>query len=236
MVSDVVQIDRWHLKESQKAKVKMQNDRAKMKKTVNYKAECWKLVHWDFNSEIALSLPLLAMTERDGIAKLSSGETKIEILNNVKWPRQFWVLNLDIGICLGFSALSLGFPLRGVSASCFASGFCSCLIHQAQLPNKLGNYIFKLRLATTEKGESLRDPYLSLRDPYLSLRAKRSNLGKAKLKNQRANWGRFLHFNLSFWLFMFDFWYCSEFSAWDLELQPEIASSLSLLAMTEGEG
>ena len=23
------------------------------------------------------------------------------------------------------------------------SGFCSCLIHQAQLPNKLGNYIFK---------------------------------------------------------------------------------------------
>jgi hypothetical protein len=61
-------------------------------------------------------------------------------------------LNLDIGICLGFRAWDLGFPLRGVSASCFASGFCSCLIHQAQLPNKLGNYIFKLRLVTTEKG------------------------------------------------------------------------------------
>jgi len=28
----------------------------------------------------------------------------------------------------------------------FASGFCSCLIHQAQLPNKLGNYIFKLAM------------------------------------------------------------------------------------------
>jgi len=27
------------------------------------------------------------------------------------------------------------------------SGFCSCLIHQAQLFNKLGNYIFKLCLA-----------------------------------------------------------------------------------------
>jgi len=24
---------------------------------------------------------------------------------------------------------------------CFASRFCSCLIHQAQLPNKLGNYL-----------------------------------------------------------------------------------------------
>jgi hypothetical protein len=24
---------------------------------------------------------------------------------------------------------------------CFGTGFCSCLIHQAQLPNKLGNYI-----------------------------------------------------------------------------------------------
>jgi len=67
-------------------------------------------------------------------------------------------LNLDIGICLGFSALSLGFPLRGVSASCFASGFCSCLIHQAQLPNKLGNYIFKLRLVTTEKGDVIARP------------------------------------------------------------------------------
>jgi len=60
-------------------------------------------------------------------------------------------LNLDIGICLGFRAWDLGFPLWGVSASCFASGFCSCLIHQAQLPNKLGNYIFKLRRATTKK-------------------------------------------------------------------------------------
>jgi hypothetical protein len=63
------------------------------------------------------------------------------------------VLNLDIGICLGFRAWDLGFPLRGVSASYFASGFCSCLIYQAQLPNKLGNYIFKLRLITTEKGD-----------------------------------------------------------------------------------
>ena len=59
------------------------------------------------------------MTEGDGIAKLSSGETKIEILNNVKCPRQFWVLNLDIGICLGFSAMSLGFPCRGVIAAFF---------------------------------------------------------------------------------------------------------------------
>jgi len=40
---------------------------------------------------------------------------------------------------------------RGVSVSCFASRFCSCLVHQAQLPNKLGNYTFKLRLAMTEK-------------------------------------------------------------------------------------
>jgi len=31
------------------------------------------------------------------------------------------------------------------------TGFCSCLIHQAQLPNKLGTYIFKLRLATATK-------------------------------------------------------------------------------------
>jgi len=60
---------------------------------------------------------------------------------------------LDIRICLEFSAWSLGLNLQGASASCFASRFCSCLIHQAQLPNKLGNYIFKrgllrLRLAT----------------------------------------------------------------------------------------
>jgi hypothetical protein len=67
-------------------------------------------------------------------------------------------LNLDIGICLGFRAWDLGFPLRGVSASCFASGFCSCLIHQAQLPNKLGNYIFKLSLVTTEKGDVIARP------------------------------------------------------------------------------
>ena len=33
------------------------------------------------------------------------------------------------------------------------SGFCSCLIHQAQLPHKLGNYSFKLCLAMT--GESV---------------------------------------------------------------------------------
>ncbi len=39
--------------------------------------------------------------------------------------------NLDIGICLGFRACDLGFPLRGVSASCFASGFCSCPIYWA---------------------------------------------------------------------------------------------------------
>jgi len=32
---------------------------------------------------------------------------------------------------------------RGVSLQSFASGFCSCLIHQAQLPNKLGNYSVK---------------------------------------------------------------------------------------------
>jgi len=59
------------------------------------------------HSEIASSLPLLAMTEK-------------------------------------------GAPLndkRGMS-----SVFCSCLIHQAQLPNKLGNYIFKLFLAMTERG------------------------------------------------------------------------------------
>jgi len=62
------------------------------------------------------------------------------------------VLILEVGICLEFSAWDLGFPLRGVSASCFASKFCSCLIHQAQLPNKLGNYIFKLRLTMTEGG------------------------------------------------------------------------------------
>jgi len=30
-----------------------------------------------------------------------------------------------------------------IIVSCFASGFCSCLIHQAQLPNKLGNYNVK---------------------------------------------------------------------------------------------
>ena len=61
-----------------------------------------------------------------------------------------WFLIL-FGICLEFSAWNLGFPPRGVSASCFASELCSCLIHQAQLPNKLGNYIFKLRLAMTRK-------------------------------------------------------------------------------------
>ena len=58
--------------------------------------------------------------------------TKSEILNNIKWPKSEWP----------------------------SSGFCSCLIHQAlahlvvvcwlmeqaQLPNKLGNYIFKLGL------------------------------------------------------------------------------------------
>ena len=52
------------------------------------------------------------------------GESKIlnpksEILNNIKWPKS-----------------------RSPS-----SGFCSCLIHQAQLPNKLGNYIFELGIA-----------------------------------------------------------------------------------------
>jgi hypothetical protein len=30
-------------------------------------------------------------------------------------------------------------------------GFCSCLIHQAQLLNKLGDYSFKLRLAMTKE-------------------------------------------------------------------------------------
>jgi hypothetical protein len=94
-------------------------------------------------------------------------------------------LNLDIGICLEFRAWDLGFPLRGVSASCFASGFCSCLIHQAQLPNKLGNYIFKLRLITTEKGVVIASPYLSLQDPYLSLRAKRGNLMLLKTLKKR---------------------------------------------------
>jgi len=74
-------------------------------------------------------------------------------------------LNLDIGICLGFRAWDLGFPLRGVSASYFASGFCSCLIHQAQLPNKLGNYIFKLRLVTTEKGDVIARPLFVIARP-----------------------------------------------------------------------
>ena len=42
---------------------------------------------------------------------------KSEILNNIKWPKskwlkRFWALSLDIGICLGFSALGLGFPCR----------------------------------------------------------------------------------------------------------------------------
>ena len=33
--------------------------------------------------------------------------------------------------------------ISGVGLHSFASGFCSCLIHQAQLPNKLGNYNVK---------------------------------------------------------------------------------------------
>jgi len=44
---------------------------------------------------------------------------KSEILNNIKWPKS-----------------------RSPS-----SGFRSCLIHQAQLPNKLGNYIFEPGIA-----------------------------------------------------------------------------------------
>ena len=31
------------------------------------------------------------------------------------------------------------------------SSFCSCLIHQVEPPNKLGNYIFKLCLAMTQR-------------------------------------------------------------------------------------
>jgi len=58
------------------------------------------------HSEIASSLPLLAMTEK-------------------------------------------GTPLNDKKG--MSSVFCSCLIHQAQLPNKLGNYIFKLFLAMTSE-------------------------------------------------------------------------------------
>jgi len=59
------------------------------------------------------------------------------------------------------------------------SGFCSCLIHQAQLPNKLGNYIFKLCLAMAG-GSVIASPSLPViasrrrgnpGPPLLSLRA-----------------------------------------------------------------
>ena len=59
----------------------------------------------------------------------------------------------------------------GVGLCSLASGFCSCLIHQAQLPNKLGNYSFKLRLAMTEGGVPRNDRGGAIAPRLLSLRA-----------------------------------------------------------------
>jgi hypothetical protein len=95
------------------------------------------------------------------------------------------VLSLDIGICLGFRAWDLGFPLRGVSASCFASGFCSCLIHQAQLPNKLGNHIFKLRLVTTEKGDVIaRPPFVIVRPLFVIASEAKQSMSLKNIKKE----------------------------------------------------
>jgi hypothetical protein len=82
-------------------------------------------------------------------------------------------------------------PLFTVIASYFASRFCSCLIHQAQSPNKLGNYIFKLCFAMTEGGVVASRRRGNLGPPLLSLRAKRGNPGesqksKIKMQNDRA--------------------------------------------------
>ena len=61
-----------------------------------------------------------------------------------------------------------------------SSGFCSCLIHQAQLPNKLGNYIFKcasqpLPLLAMTRGCVIASPFL----PVIASR-RRGNLGGAR--------------------------------------------------------
>ena len=71
------------------------------------------------NLGIASSLPLLAMTEEGVSLRAPRGN-----------PGGVWD-------CFGTDV-----PRNDENSKGKMTGFCSCLIHQAQLPNKLGNYIF----------------------------------------------------------------------------------------------
>jgi len=98
--------------------------------------------------------------------------------------------------------LSLGFPCRGVIAAFFlfviasrsvaisvgmglrslASGFCSCLIHQAQLPNKLGNYSFKPLLAMTKRFRNVVRGFSLVRTTLKGLKSKGKNEKPVSIK------------------------------------------------------
>ena len=128
------------------------------------------------------------------------------MLNNIKWPKEFWVLNLDIRICLEFSALSLGFDL-GIASALRASQWQERVSLPALFPLSLPAFFpcHCERSVATSKNKILNPKSEILNN----------------IKWPKSKWPK------GFWVLNLDIRICLEFSALSLGFDLGIASASS---------